>query len=473
MKRAELIFIPSPGIGHLVPTLEFAKLLIDRDDRILITVLVMKPSTSPHVEACTRPVAGSQSRIQLIELPQVDPPPLELVRRYPEYFITLSVESQVSNVRKVVSEIVSSRSGSDSVRVTGLVLDFFCVSMIDVASELGLPSYMYLTSNAGFLNFMLYLSTHHGERINSTEFEYSDSELLIPGFVNPVPVSVLPLCSFNKNGYTTFVKLAQRFRDVNGIIVNTLSELEPYTINLLSGGLNPPVYTVGPVLQVEGQSNPDSDEAQSRKIMRWLDDQPESSVVFLCFGSKGSFSPLQVKEMATGLEQSEYKFLWSLRISPPNNEVLVYNQSLNDDIFPVGFLERIRGRGMICEWAPQVEVLAHKAIGGFVSHCGWNSILESLWYGVPIVTWPLYAEQQLNAFKMVKELGLAVEMRLDSRRDGDLVMANEIEKAVRRVMDGDSEIRKKVKEMAEISRKSLMDGGSSFISIRQFIDLNF
>ncbi|KAK0605786.1 hypothetical protein LWI29_030714 [Acer saccharum] len=83
-------------------------------------------------------------------------------------------------------------------------------------------------------------------------------------------------------------------------------------------------------------------------------------------------------------------------------------------------------------------------------------------------------EQQLNAFKMVKELGLAVEMRLDSRRDqSDLVMANEIAKSVRCVMDGDSEIRRKVKEMAEISRKSLMDGGSSFISIRQFIDLNF
>jgi hypothetical protein len=197
-------------------------------------------------------------------------------------------------------------------------------------------------------------------------------------------------------------------------------------------------------------------------------------VVFLCFGSGGSFSPAQVKEIATGLEQSEHKFLWSLRLSPPNNEVPVIELCTNDDVFPEGFLERIRGRGMICGWAPQVEVLAHKAIGGFVSHCGWNSILESLWYGVPIVTWPLYAEQQLNAFRMVKELGLAVEMRLDSRSDnGDLVTADEIARAVRCVMDGDSEIRKKVKEMAEISRKSLMDGGSSFISIGQFIDLNF
>ncbi|TXG74353.1 hypothetical protein EZV62_002932 [Acer yangbiense] len=472
MKTAELIFIPSPGIGHLVSTLEFAKLLIDRDDRISITVLVMKLPTTPHVDACTKSIAAaSQSRIKLIDLPQVDPPPLEFIRRFPEYFITLFVESQVSNVRKVVSEIIVSHDDDDSVRVTGLVVDFFCVSMIDVASELSLNSYVYLTSNVGFLNFMLYLATEHMIS-NSTEFESSDSELLIPGFVNPVPVSVLPSCSFNSNGYTTLIKLARRFNEVNGIIVNTFSELEPFAFNLLSGGLNPPVFTVGPVVDVKGQANLDFDEAQSKKIMRWLDDQPESSVVFLCFGSKGSFSQPQVKEIAIGLELSEYNFLWCLRVSPPDNDVS--NQSINDDIFPEGFLERIRGRGMICDWAPQVDVLAHKAVGGFVSHCGWNSILESLWYGVPIVTWPLYAEQQLNAFKMVKELGLAVEMRLDSRRDqSDLVMANEIAKAVRCVMDGDSETRRKVKEMAEISRKSLMDGGSSFISIRQFIDLNF
>ncbi|KAF3954199.1 hypothetical protein CMV_020429, partial [Castanea mollissima] len=119
--------------------------------------------------------------------------------------------------------------------------------------------------------------------------------------------------------------------------------------------------------------------------------------------------------------------------------------------------------------APQVEVLAHKAIGGFVSHCGWNSILESLWHGVPIVTWPIYAEQQLNAYRMVKELGLAVELRLDYRIGSNLVLADEIERAVRRVVD-DHEVRKKVKEMGEMARKALMDGGSSFNSIGQLIE---
>ncbi|XP_040941859.1 UDP-glycosyltransferase 71K1-like [Gossypium hirsutum] len=142
-------------------------------------------------------------------------------------------------------------------------------------------------------------------------------------------------------------------------------------------------------------------------------------------------------------------------------------------MLPEGFVERIQGKGMmIYGWAPQVEILAHKAIGGFVSHCGWNSILESLWFGVPMVTWPMYAEQKLNVFKMMKELELAVELRLDYEqlKVDDVVMADEIEKAVKQVMDERNEARKKVKEMAEIARKSIVSEGSSFLSIQRLIN---
>ncbi|XP_028065239.1 UDP-glycosyltransferase 71K2-like [Camellia sinensis] len=130
-------------------------------------------------------------------------------------------------------------------------------------------------------------------------------------------------------------------------------------------------------------------------------------------------------------------------------------------MLPDGFIERTKGKGMVCGWSPQAEVLAHKAIGGFVSHCGWNSIMESLWNGVPLVTWPMSAEQQLNAFTMVRELGVAVEMRLDYRRGGDLVMADEIERAVRSVMVSDSDVREKVKEIGE--EQEGVGGGWIFI----------
>ncbi|KAK7834982.1 udp-glycosyltransferase 71k2 [Quercus suber] len=361
MKKAELIVIPAPGIGHLVSTLEFAKRLIDRDDRLFITILSMKFDFSfyPFADAYTKSLTASQPRIQLIHLPQVNPPPSELLKSRLNY-ISVYIENNISNVKDTVTNIVSSNSNSDSSRVVvGLILDFVCTSMIDVGRELNLPSYLFFTSNAGFLAFMLYLPIRHNQIGN--EFSESDPELLIPGILNPLPTGVLPAAVLDKDGgYTAYMKFAQRFRDTKGIIVNTLKELEQYAIDSFSDGQTPPVYSVGPVLDLKGPPNPALDEAERDNIMKWLDDQPPLSVVFLCFGSMGRFGGTQVKEMALGLERS-------------------------------------------------------------------------------------------------------------GRSGGDLVMADEIERAVRHVMD-DSEVRKKVKEMGEIARKALMDGGSSFNSIGQLLE---
>ncbi|XVF46728.1 hypothetical protein PTKIN_Ptkin03bG0051600 [Pterospermum kingtungense] len=478
MKKVELIFIPIPVVGHMVSTIEFAKRLIHRDDRIRITILSMKWISSASVDAYTNLFTASQpDRVQLIDLPKVDPPSVD-PSKSPESFVYALVKSYIPSVRNVVRDIVSIKSSSDSsTRVAGFVLDFFCAPMIDVATELDLPSYIFFASNAAFLGLMLYLpTTRQGQ--NSSEFEDTDPEHLIPAFVNPVPPCVLPSALFDKDGgCTALVKIAEKVMDAKGIMINTFEELEPYAVNCFFNGQQyPSIYPVGPVLHLNSLPHPELDLAKREKVMKWLDDQPPSSVVFLCFGSLGfgSFEAPQVKEMALGLEQSGYRFLWSLPVPPPppqNDASGVVHYKNPEDILPEGFLERIQWRGMICEWVPQVEILAHKAIGGFVSHCGWNSILESLWYGVPIVTWPMYAEQQLNAFEMVKELGLAVEMRLDYRRGtSDVVMADEIEKAVRLVTDGESKLRKKVKEMSEMARKAAEEGGSSFNSIGRLIE---
>ncbi|WCJ32665.1 UDP-Glycosyltransferase superfamily protein [Euphorbia peplus] len=122
------------------------------------------------------------------------------------------------------------------------------------------------------------------------------------------------------------------------------------------------------------------------------------------------------------------------------------------NILPRGFLNRTVGVGRIIGWALQGAILARQAIRGFVSHYGWNSILESLWYGVPIATWPLFSEQQLNAFELIIELGLAVEINMNYREDygSDYVMvvsANDIERGIRCVMEHDSLVRKKVHEI--------------------------
>ncbi|KAF8408583.1 hypothetical protein HHK36_004646 [Tetracentron sinense] len=464
MEKTELVFIPIPVIGHLVSTVELAKLLIHRDNRFSITVLIMKPPFASTIASYIESIAASSSTtgIRFLDLTQVDPPSPEIFKS-PEAFISAFIENHKPQVKHTITNLIESHS----VRLAGLVLDLFCVTMIDVANELGVPSFIYVPAGAAFLGLMLHLPSLHHQII--TDFKDSDTDFTIPAFSNPVPPPVLPSVILTKNsdGYDSFLKIGRRFKETAGIIVNTFAELEPNAVNsfLAEEGQIPTVYPVGPLLDLRGQTQSPSDP-----ITNWLDKQPPSSVILLCFGSRGNFGAPQVREIALGLERSGCRFLWSLR-RPPNTKLEYPTDYTNpEEVLPDGFLERVGGRGLVCGWVPQVAVLAHQAIGGFVSHCGWNSTLESLWNGVPILTWPIYAEQQLNAFEMVKELGLAVEMRLDYRSGADLVTAEEVERGVRCVMDGDSEIRRKVKEMGERSRKAITDGGSSFTSFGRFIE---
>ncbi|KAK9285154.1 hypothetical protein L1049_024339 [Liquidambar formosana] len=468
MKKAELVIIPAPGMGHLVSTVEFSKHLLDLDSRLSITVLVITPF-APSVGEYTRSLASSDTRIRYLDLPRVDPPPPQFLSS-PEKFVTVFIESHKQHAKDAIIDLVSSESNSNSTsKLVGLVVDMFCTSMIDIAHQLGLPSYLFFTSSAAFLGFLLYLPTRYDQV--GTEFKESDPESIIPSYVNPVPTDALPSFAFNKDGYASFSGHARKFRETKGIIVNTFAELESHALNSFLDDQTPPVYTVGPLLDLKGQGNSQSNRAHRDKIIKWLDDQPQSSVVFLCFGSLGCFGAAQANEIAVALERSGHRFLWSLRQPPPQGEFAMPSDYANfEGILPEGFLERIGGRGMMCGWAPQVEVLAHKAIGGFVSHCGWNSILESIRCGVPLVTWPMYAEQQINAFEMARELGLAVGMKVDYRTGGgDVVKADEIETAIGRLMEHDGEVRKRVKEMGEKSRMALVEGGSSLASFGRLI----
>ncbi|KAF5480442.1 hypothetical protein F2P56_001191 [Juglans regia] len=467
MKKAELVFIPAPGMGHLLSTLQFAKRLLDREDCFSITVLVINAPFGPTNHGLVQSIAASDTRVRFIHLPQIDPPPKELFFRSVEKFITDFIEKYRSHVKEAIINHVLSAS----LPLAGLVVDMFCSSMIDVAHELGVPSYVFFTANAAIFGFMLYLPTRHDQvRI---EFRETDPESVIPSYVNPVPPGALPSFALNKEGgHISMANHGRKFKEADGIIINTFSELESHAVSSFFNGIIPPIYTVGPIIDLEGKTPSGDKQAKHEEIMKWLDDQPPSSVVFLCFGSWGSFGEPQLKETALGLERSGHRFLWSVRLTSQDDYLAKPTDAQNlEQILPPGFLKRTRGIGMICGWAPQVEVLAHKAIGGFVSHCGWNSILESLWHGVPIATWPLYAEQQTNAFQMVRDLGLAVELKIDYRLGSSmLVMAEEIEKAVRCLMEADSEVRKRVKEMSEKSREAVIEGGSSYASLGRLIE---
>ncbi|TYJ27735.1 hypothetical protein E1A91_A07G209100v1 [Gossypium mustelinum] len=472
MKKAELVFIPFPAKGHLVSAVEVAKILVDLNSNLYISFLIIKQPVGAErtAYADSLTAATTTTRIKFIHLPQPDSD-IDAAN-----FIRSVVQTQEPLVREAVTKIVEhSNSVPGSPRLAGFVLDLFCTSFRDLANDFGVPSYLFCTSGAGFLGFLFFIQALHDEQnFEFVELTDSETEFTIPSYVNPVSAKLFPSGTFKPEGFGLFLSMAKQVREMKGIMVNTFLELESHAVDSLSNGKLPPVYPVGPILNTEGSSgvhqNYDS-------IMQWLDQQPRSSVVFLCFGSMGSFSANQVKEIACALEQSGHRFLWSLRRAPEQvNGKMGHPTDYENvaEVLPEGFLDRTAEIGKIIGWAPQSAILGHPATGGFVSHCGWNSTLESIWFGVPMATWPLYAEQQLNALQLVKELGLAVEIKMDYRIDGggevELVKAETIERGIRRLMEHDSDVRKRMKEMSDRSRKALKDGGSSHSTLCRFID---
>lgn len=471
MKKAEVVFIPLPVTSHIVSTLEFVKLLINRDNRLRITVLVMKlPHASETDYIKSLPITDS---INVINLPECSLPP----NTPPSSAIVAHLEAQKPNVKQAVSNLAIER-GENGV-LAAFVVDMFCTSMIDIAKEFSVPTLVFFTSGVASLGLNLHLHTlRERDNVDVTRLQQL-TELDIPSFENSVPLYSFPDIVVNKEWESMFMNYVRGLKNADGIIVNSFEELESYAVHSF---LSHPdlaalqtIYPVGPILNPEPKTKGTVD---SDDIIKWLDDQPPSSVVFICFGTRGSFDEDQVNEIAHAIENSGVRFVWSLRKPQPKGVMAMPSDySISDlvKLLPEGFLDRTKEIGRIIGWAPQTQILSHPATGGFVSHCGWNSILESIYFGVPIATWPLFAEQQTNAFQLVYELKMAVEIALDYKVEfmGEpnyLLTADKIERGIRNVLDMDGEFRKKVKEMSQKSRKTMLEGGSSYTHLGRLIN---
>lgn len=317
--KAELVFIPSPGAGHLISAVEIAKLILSRDERLCISVLIMKLPMDFGIQSYIESLS-STPRLQFVDI-TVDEKTTAIFLSNKETFFMDFIQGHKSKVKEFVHNTNFSRSSPVSnFRLAGFVLDMFCTSMIDVANDFSVPSYIFFTSSAAFLALCFHFESlkkeHH---MDTSKYRDSKEELTIPGFKNSYPAKFLPRLTTDQTVVTTtFFDSVTRFKETKGIMVNTFAELEPFALQSLSVSQ---IYPVGPVVNFEEGGHGRNSQSETESIIKWLDDQPDSSVVFLCFGSMGSFDTEQVKEIAIALECSGHRFLWSLRRPPLKGKI--------------------------------------------------------------------------------------------------------------------------------------------------------
>ncbi|XP_015082409.1 zeatin O-xylosyltransferase-like [Solanum pennellii] len=232
---------------------------------------------------------------------------------------------------------------------------------------------------------------------------------------------------------------------------------------------NKKLWALGPILLTQ-----DHDKVQIKHLcLDWLNKQPPKSVIYVSFGTSTSFSAEQIKELAIGLELSKQKFIWVLRnadVGDPVNNKCEENRSGPLEL-PEGFEERVKGVGLVVrEWAPQQEIFAHPSTGGFMSHCGWTSCLESIIEGVPIAAWPIQFDQPKNAFLVAEVLKIGLHVREWEQRN-ELVTASTIQNIVSKLMaseEGDM-IRKRAQELSKAVKRSTEEGGVSRMELDSFV----
>ncbi|KAI7754885.1 hypothetical protein M8C21_026469 [Ambrosia artemisiifolia] len=255
-----------------------------------------------------------------------------------------------------------------------------------------------------------------------------------------------------------------------GLVHNTFYEIEPDYVDHFRKVKDTKVWHIGPLFQFFVEEGCGNDVSDKHDCLSWLDDQKPKSVIFACFGSMVRFLEAQITEIALALEESKRPFIW------------VVGKTGSEGIggLPDGFEERVKteNKGLIITgWAPQVEILKHSAVGGFLTHCGWNSVLEAVVIGVPLITWPLYAEHFYNE-KLVELLGIGVGVGADVWNlrfeiSGPIIGKQRIIEAIE-VLTSDSLVAKRIrqnsKELAIKAKKVVEEGGSSYNSLTALIE---
>ncbi|XXG72785.1 hypothetical protein AAC387_Pa07g1802 [Persea americana] len=477
VQQPHFIFIPFLAQGHMIPMMDMARLFAKRG--VISTVI----TTSLNV-ARFKPVIDRAAESGLpIRLIQLDFPWQE--GGLPQGLENVdTIDSPIPGRKffpalELLQEPIEQFLKEDHQPGPSCMISDFCLPWTyDIACKLHIPRIAF----HGTCSFSL-LSSLNLQRFKPHEAVSSEFELFVlPGLPHKVEISKAQLQDdiINK-GNSEMTALFDRFREVDsksfGVVINSFNELELEYVDYYKKAIGKKAWMIGPV-SLCNKEIPDKAQRgnkaalDDKKCLNWLDSKNPNSVIYACFGSISRLTPAQLKEIALGLEASNQPFVLVIRKCERIAEI--------EKWLLEGFEERVKDRGLIIRgWAPQTLILSHQAVGGFLTHCGWNSTLEGISAGVPLMTWPQFGEQFLNEKLIVNVLMIGVNIGVDAavkwfeEEKNVLVKMEEVKKAVERLMGSDNEAeerRMRARELAESAKKAMEEGGSSYNNVTLLIE---
>ncbi|CAL1398220.1 unnamed protein product [Linum trigynum] len=481
------VMFPFMAQGHMIPLVDIAKLLASRPG-VHVTIVTTPLNAARFRSSIDR--AASQSNL-LIDLVQLRFPCSEA--GLPENCENIDMLPSITSIFGIFKAAALMEPEVESMFETlnpppSCIISDFCLPYTNrVAKKFNVPRISFHGYSCFNLLCGRYIKLHEEEvdRLSSgSDHEY----FVLPGFPGGIEFTraQLPIRPARGGGEAKSGGVGDDMTEAEleayGVIVNSFEELEAEYLKEYKEAKQGRVWCVGPVSltnrfeldRLERGKSPSSTTGRVEECLSWLDGEESNSVIYVCLGSLCNLSTTQLIELALGLEASDKGFVWTIRETEKTKELFEW-------MAEEGFEERVSERGMVIRgWAPQVVILSRPAVGGFLTHCGWNSCLEGISAGVPLVTWPLFADQFSNE-KLVVEVvrtGVKVGAERPSFYDGKevtevIVKREQVERAVILVMDGGvegEERRKRARELGEVAKRAADNGGSSHKNVTMLIE---
>ncbi|CAH9072335.1 unnamed protein product [Cuscuta europaea] len=465
-RKEYVVVFPFMAEGHIIPFLALA-LKLEQERNFAIS-FVNTPRNINKLRSSLPP----HSAIRLLEIPFNGeehglPPGAESTESLPIHLHFRLIQSSPSlkpAFRELLSELVCESNGIPPMCV---ISDIFFPWSADVAHEFG-SSHAIFNAGCGYG-----MAVYHTAWLNLPHLNAKSEECPLPGFPNGTTFCVTKFperLRQTKEPSEFALTLFREWSKTDAMLFNTIEEIDQTGMKYFRDNFPFPAFPIGPIFSYQQTSA--TLVADSMVCMDWLDKKPPKSVLYIAFGSQSTPSIAQMKALASALEASEVNFLWVARrpssfaaLSPENDQ----------EWLPRGFEERIKrsGKGMLVKkWAPQKEILAHGSVGAFLSHCGWNSTMEALANGLPILSWAMSAEQPFNAKMLEEELKVCVEVANGSDSQ---VNSEQIVGKIKMVMEGKEgeEMRKRASEIMKKIKNATCDDnatarGSSVKALDEF-----